>query len=105
ARLCGGHGTLPLVSAGVAADHRGHHAGRGDPDDPPTSEARGGPTPHGASACPPSSLCVVLRLTSPGVERIRPRSLRLGGTKHPASGPPPAIPPRPWRHPGPPARP
>jgi hypothetical protein len=38
ARLCGGHGALPLVSARVAADHRRHHAGRGDPEDPPASE-------------------------------------------------------------------
>ena len=45
ARLCGGHGALPAVSAGDAADHCRHDAGRGDPDDPPASEARGGPTP------------------------------------------------------------
>ncbi len=45
ARLCTGYGTLSLVSAGGAADHRGHHARRGDPKDPPASDARGGPPP------------------------------------------------------------
>jgi len=89
---CAGDGALPVWSAGVAAAHRRHHAGRGDPDDPPASAARRGSTCQGSSACPPRSLCVVLRLTSPGVEHIRPRSLRLGGTKHPSSGPPPEIP-------------
>ena len=79
ARLCAGHGALPVVSAGDAADHRRHHAGRGDPEDPPASEARGGPTPHCSGACPPGSLCLVLRLTAPGGSPTRPRSRRLVG--------------------------
>src|SRR3989442_9703039 len=76
ARLCTGYGTLSLVSAGGAADHRGHHARRGDPKDPPASDARGGP-PHCLSACPPRSLRLVLRLTAPGVSRPVPGSRRL----------------------------
>jgi hypothetical protein len=40
ARLCPGHGTLPVVSARGAADHRRHHPGGGDPHDSPASEAR-----------------------------------------------------------------
>src|SRR5215510_4058536 len=72
ARLCPGYGTLPVVSAGVIADHRRHQARRGDPQDPPASEARGGPAPHGSGASPPGSLCVVLRLTAPGGSLTRP---------------------------------
>src|SRR5262245_19007412 len=62
ARLSGGQSALPLVSAGDAADHCRHDAGRGDPDDPPAPEVRGGPTPHCSRACPPGSLGVVLGL-------------------------------------------
>src|SRR5262245_30136253 len=63
-RLCPGHGALPLVSTGGAADHRGHHARRGDPENPPASEARGGPAPDCTGVCPPRSLRLVLRLTA-----------------------------------------
>ena len=63
ARLCTGYGTLPVVSAGGAADHRRHHARRGDPENPPASEACRRPTPDCSSACPPSSFRVVLRLS------------------------------------------
>ena len=38
AGLCPGYGTLSTVSAGHAAAHRRHHAGRGHPQDPPPSE-------------------------------------------------------------------
>jgi hypothetical protein len=65
ARLCTCHGALPVLSAGIAADHCRHHAGRGDPDDPPASEARSRPPPDGSGASPPGSLCVVLRLRGP----------------------------------------
>src|SRR5712691_2732576 len=79
ARLCTGYGTLPVLPAGVAADHCGHHAGRGDPEDPPASAARGGPTPDCSSPCPPRSLCVVLPLTVRGGERtVSDRSHRKG---------------------------
>ena len=44
ARLCAGHRPLPLLSAGGAADHRRHHAGRGHPEDPPASETVCKPT-------------------------------------------------------------
>jgi hypothetical protein len=77
ARLCTGYGTLFLVSAWIAADHRDHHARRGDPKDPPASETRGGPTPHCPSARPPRSLRLDLRLTAPGVSRPVPGSRRL----------------------------
>jgi hypothetical protein len=55
---------------------RGHHAQRGAPKDPLASEARGGP-PHCPSACPPSRLRLLLRLTAPGVFRPVPGSRRL----------------------------
>ena len=51
-----GHGALPVVSAGDPAAHRRHHAGRGDPQDPPPSEARCRPTPHRACPFPPSTI-------------------------------------------------
>ena len=66
ARLCPGHGALPLVPAGGAADHRGHHTRRGDPENPPASEARGGPAPDCTGVRPPRSLRLVLHLTAPG---------------------------------------
>src|SRR5262249_17452175 len=71
--------------AGGAADHYRYHAGRGDPQDPPASEARSRPTPDCSGAYPPRSLCVVRRLTAPGGSLTRPRQL--------SSGPAPAIPP------------
>src|SRR5215813_8489178 len=55
--------------AGDAADHRRHHAGRGDPENPPASETRRGPTPDRPSACPPGRLCLVLRLRYPSHSR------------------------------------
>jgi hypothetical protein len=93
ARLCGGHGTLLLVSAGGAADHCRYHAQRGSPQDPLPSKTCGRPTPHRAGVYPPGSLRLVLRLTSPGVSRLRPRPLRGVGTTQPSSGPPPEVPP------------
>ena len=87
ARLCPGHGALPLVSRGDAAHHRRHHAGRGHPEDPPASEARGGPTSHCPSACPSRNLCVVLRLRCP---LARP----VGGEAWPSCGRPYAVTPR-----------
>jgi Putative transposase len=92
ARLCTGHGALPVVSAGGAADHRSHNAGRGDPEDPPASETRSGPTPDYSSTCPPRSLCLVLRLIVRDGERTRLRLRQWGGTKPPSSYPPPARP-------------
>ena len=65
ARLCAGHGALPVLSAGDAADHRRHHARRGDSEDPPASEARRGPTSHCPSTCPPGRLCLGLGLRCP----------------------------------------
>jgi hypothetical protein len=76
-----------MVSAGVAPDHRGHHARRDHHKNPPASAACGGPTPHGPSSCSPRSLRVVLRLTSPGVSQTRPRSRGLVGAKSSSSGP------------------
>ena len=93
ARLCAGHGALPLVSAGGAADHRRHHAGRGDPEDPPASEACRRPTSHCPSACPPGSLRLVLRLTAPRASPTRLRPLPWGGTTPPPSPAPPAVSP------------
>ena len=91
ADVCTGHGALPLVSAGGAAHHRGHHAGRGDPQDPPASAPCGRPTPNCAGSFPPRSLRLVLRLTSSGGERTRLRPLPWGGTKQPSSDPPPEV--------------
>src|SRR5712691_1679170 len=85
---------LPVLSAGVATDHRHHHAGRGDPEDTPASEARGRPAPDFSGACPPRSLCLVLRLTVRDGEWTRLRPLQWGGTKQPWSDPPPAVSPR-----------
>ena len=92
ARLCTGHGALPLVSRGDAADYCRHHAGRGDPHDPPASEARRGPPCHGSGACPPRSLCVVLGLTAPRASPPRLRPLPWGGTTPPSPAPPAVSP-------------
>jgi len=43
--VCAGYGALPVVSARDAAAHRRHHARRGDPQDPPSSETLCRPTP------------------------------------------------------------
>ena len=67
-----------MVSAGGAADHCGSHAARGDPEDPPASEARGGPPPDCSGASPPRSLRLVLRLTAPGGSRTRSRQPSAG---------------------------
>src|SRR5882724_8569868 len=77
ARLCTGYGTLPVVSAGGAADHRRHHAGRGHQKDPLPSETCGRPAPHGSGACPPGSLLLVLCLTASGGAADSSRSRRL----------------------------
>jgi hypothetical protein len=55
------------------------------PQDPPASEARGGPTPDCSSACPPRSLCVVLPLTVRG-GRQRVLNLRISLHLHQKSG-------------------
>jgi hypothetical protein len=93
ARLCGGHGALPLVSAGGAADHRRHHARRGDQTDPPASEIFCRSTPSCPGACPPGSLRLVLRLTAPGGSPTRPRACGLVGATALGSGHAPAAPP------------
>jgi hypothetical protein len=69
ARLCTRYGTLPMVSKGVATDHRRHHAGRGHQKDPLPSETRGRPAPNRTGACQPGSLRLVLRLTMPGMSQ------------------------------------
>jgi hypothetical protein len=71
------------VSAWGTADHRRHHAGRGDPEDPPASESHSRPTPDGSGACPPGSLRLVLCLTVSGGAPTRPRSRRLGSARSP----------------------
>ena len=86
ARLCAGHGALPLVSAGGAADHRRHHVGRGDRKFLQASESSPWthlPLPQHVSA---RNLRLVLRLTAPGRERPRPQSLRLVGATALGSG-------------------
>src|SRR5262249_5638103 len=92
ARVCSRHGALSLVSAAGLADHRGHYAGRGDPENPPASEAGGGPTPHCSNACPPRSLCVVLGLSVPRTSPTRLRPLPWGGTTPPSPAPPDVSP-------------
>src|SRR5262245_4657796 len=72
ARLCAGYGALSVLSVGIAADHRRHHAGRGDPADPPASETCRKSTPSCPGACPPGSLRLILRLTAPGGHRLVP---------------------------------
>src|SRR5262249_6651489 len=54
--LCAGYGALPVVSARDTAHHRRHHAGRGDPQDPPPSETCCRPPSHYACPCPPSTM-------------------------------------------------
>src|SRR5262249_37924386 len=78
AGVCSGHGALPVLSARVAADHRRHHAGRGDPKDPPASETCRRSTPYRTGACPPGSLRLVLRLTVPGMSQPPLGSLARG---------------------------
>jgi hypothetical protein len=80
AHLGPGPGTLSVVAARGAADHRHHHAGRGAPHAPPATEARGGPTLHGSSACPPGSLGVVRGLSAPRASPTRLRPLPWGGS-------------------------
>ena len=75
----------PFCQQGALRIIAAHHAGRGDPHDPPASEARSRPTPDCSGAYPPRSLCLVRRLTAPGGSLTRPRQL--------SSGPAPAIPP------------
>src|SRR4029453_6237872 len=71
-RLCTGYGTLPVVSAWGAADHRFHYTGRGDLEDPPASEARSRPTPDGPGARPPGNPPPVPRRTAPRASRPAP---------------------------------
>src|SRR5262245_56972828 len=93
AGVCAGHGALPVVSRGDAADHCRHHAGRGHPEDPPASETVCRPPSHGTGPCPPGSLCLVLCLTAPRVSPPRLRPLPWGGTTPPPSPPPPDVSP------------
>src|SRR5262245_21767526 len=78
AGVCAGHGALSLVSTGGAADYRGHYAGRGDPEAPQASEARGGPTPHCSRVCPSGSLCMVFGLSMPRASSTRLQVLPWG---------------------------
>ena len=59
-----GYAACRCVFRGRCASSRPSR-GRGDPQNPPASEARGGPAPDRTGACPPGSLCVVLCLTAP----------------------------------------
>src|SRR5262249_41083795 len=93
AGVCAGHGALPVVSRGDAADHCRHHAGRGHPEDPPASETVCRPPSHGTGPCPPGSLCLVLCLTAPRVSPPRLRPLPWGGTTPPPSPAPPDVSP------------
>jgi len=54
--VCTGYGALPVVSARDPAAHRRHHARRGDPQDPPSSETLCRPTPHHTCPLPPSTV-------------------------------------------------
>jgi hypothetical protein len=72
-----------VVSAWGAADHRRHDTGRGDPEDPPASEAHSRPTPDCSGACPSGSLLLVLCLTVSGGSPTCPRSRRLGSARSP----------------------
>ena len=83
--VCAGYGALPVLSAGDAADYRGHDTRRGHPDDPPASATGSRPAPDRSGACPPGRLCLVLRLTAPGGSLHRPRQ--------PSSGPEPEVAP------------
>jgi hypothetical protein len=84
--VCAGYGALPVLSAGDAADYRGHDTRRGHPAAPPASETGSRPAPARSGACPPGRLCLGLRLTAPGGSLHRPRQ--------PASGPEPEVAPR-----------
>ena len=92
ARLCRRHSTLPVVSGGVATNHRRYHAWRGDPQDPPASETCRRPTPDRTGACPPGSLCVVLGLSVPRVSPTHLRPLPWEGTTPPSPAPPDVSP-------------
>ena len=86
-----------MVSAWGAAAHRRHDPGRGDPEDPPASEAPNRSTPDCSGAGPPARLCLVLCLTVSGGAPTRPRSPRLGNARRPRLRLPlqsPLIPPR-----------
>ena len=69
AGVCPGHGALFVLSAGDTADHRRHHAGRGDPEDPSASEIVCRP-PHWPRR-------VSARKPSPGPQPERRRRLLL----------------------------
>ena len=56
AGVCAGDGHMSVLSARGAATHRRHHAGRGDPQDPPPSETCCRPTPHRACPYPPNTV-------------------------------------------------
>ena len=56
---------VPVLSAGGAADHCRHHAGRDDPDSLRHLELAATPPLICSGASPPESLCVVLRLRVP----------------------------------------
>src|SRR5215475_3777269 len=72
ARVCPRHGALSFLPAGDAADDRRHHAGRGDPENPPASETGGGPTPDCPGASPPGSVRLVLHLTASTPPSVAP---------------------------------
>jgi predicted nucleic acid-binding protein len=72
AGVCAGHGALSVLSAGDAADHRGHYTWRGDPEDPPASQTRRRPALHRPSPSPPRSLCLVLGLAVSGLPPMVP---------------------------------
>ena len=106
AGLCPGYGTLPLVSAGHAAAHRGHHARGGHPQDPPPPETVGRPTQHRASPFPPSTIrtgspkLTTTRVGSSGTCALwrggTPPMVYDSGSEHPAQASPPAS-SAPWR--------
>ena len=77
---------VACLSAGDAADYRGHDTRQGHPEDPPASETGSRPAPDRSGACLPGRLCLVLRLTAPGGSLNRPRQ--------PSSGPEPEVAPR-----------
>jgi hypothetical protein len=65
AGVCTRYGALSLVSTGGAAHHRRHHARRGDPEDPPASEAFRRPAPDCSDSWVPHNFRLVCRLRCP----------------------------------------
>jgi len=75
---------LSVLPSGGTADSRRHHPGRDDPQDSPSSEARGRPATDCPGSCSPSNVRLG-RLSPCHRAWTQERRARSGGMSHPAA--------------------